>query len=301
MLLNMAHALLLLATPFHQGPPPSKPPMLFLSTKVYHDDRPGSGSSASGKTLWVNHSTPFATYTNNSMCGFAAGGFTEIDPGAQLGWNVLVIPKAVKADVVVLTVTWTRERSHKVEERGSTELMMRPGDVVPLDVAETPEKRPGCHITSAELDLELDPVEWAKETDGNASLVSTDMWLVRRLPNGQDQTEQLNVRGALNEEVPFYFTDLKSGDLLLSVFGKIRARARDSGGIAIEFSAARYLTFPTTAMERGFTTLPPRSGPLVFDSDQEVVSVEFPLSTNPNWKDLGSQPLSIRIKTRRIR
>jgi hypothetical protein len=155
-------------------------------------------------------------------------------------------------------------------------------------------------MTSAEVELQLEPVAF-NNVRGPANRISTDMWLVRRLPNGQEQTEQINVRSVLNEEVPFYFTDLKSGELQMSVLGSIRARTRDNGGLALELSAYRYLQFSRGSVERGFTSLPPGSKPLVFDTEDDVVSVEFPLSPNPAWKDFGTQPMSIRIKTRRIR
>ena len=148
--------------------------------------------------------------------------------------------------------------------------------------------------------LQLEPVS-TKETTGPANTVSTDMWLVRRLPNSQEQTEQINVRSVLNEEVPFYFTDLKSGDLSMSVLGKIRARGRDNGAIALEFSAYRFLQFAPGVVERGFTSLPTVPAPLIFDTAQDVLSVEFPLSSNARWKDFGTDRFSIRIRTRRMK
>jgi hypothetical protein len=292
-MLGLIHALLLLATPPSEAAQLPKP-MLWLATNVYHSDRPGAGSSASARPVDLMRPVSFVTYMA-SNCGFSAGAI-DMNPNAELGWRVTVLTKSISpTSDVVLTVTWSRERHGKVEARGGSEVLMRAGDRVPLDVADTPEKRgTRCGMTSAQLELQLEPVSWTKA-------VSTDMWLVRRLPDGQEQTEQINVRSALNEEVPFYFTDLKSGELLMSVLGNIRARARDNGAIALEFKAYRYLRFSPTSVERGFTNLRPGDETLVFANAQEVVSVEFPLSANPAWKDFGTQPMSIRIKTHRIR
>ena len=300
-MLGLMQALMLLTTPHAAAPPQLPRPMLWLATNTYHTDRPGGGSSASGKPVDLMRPLSFVTYSA-SMCGFSAGNI-PMDANAELGWRVTVLTKSITPEShVILSVTWSRERHGKVEARGASEVLMRPGDSVPLDVAETPEHRKltSCGMTSAELELQLEPIVW-NSARGVANRVSTDMWLVRRLPNGQEQTEQINVRSVINEEVPFYFTDLKSGELLMSVAGSIRARARDNGGIALEFSAYRYLQFSKGSVDRGSTSLPPGSKPLVFDSAEEVLSVEFPLSSNAAWKDFGTQPMSIRIKTRRIR
>jgi hypothetical protein len=301
MVFTLLNTLLFAAAP-HLTPPQLPRPMLWLGTNTYHTDRPGDGSSASARPVDLMRPISFVTYSA-SMCGFSAG-VIPMDPNAELGWRVTVLTKSITTESnVILNVTWTRERHGKVEAHGASEVLMRPGDSVPLDVAETPEHRKlnGCGMTSAALELQLEPVSWSKARTGAANAVSTDMWLVRRLPDGQEQTEQINVRSVINEEVPFYFSDLKSGELLMSVNGSIRARARDNGSIALEFSAHRYLEFSPGVVERGFTSLPPGSKPLVFDSAQDVISVEFPLSSNPKWKDFGSQPMSIRIKTRRLR
>ncbi len=299
MMLSIIPLLLALHAPHVPAPPGH---LLLLSTNTYHANRPGGRSSSSGKALEQNKTTPFVTYTTPSMCGFAAGGFTETDPSATLGWEVVVVPKVVRPGEVVLNVTWTRERNHKVEARGTTEVLMRPGDIVPLDVAGTPESRSaGCQMTSAELVLELEPPHWANLVPSRGGVVSTDMWLVRKLPDGKEDTHQINVRGALNEQVPFYFDDTKSGDRVMSVLGRIRARETENGLLSLEFEGERQVRVGTESLGRGFTSVAPGSGTLILGSDQDVVSVEFPISPDPKWKELGSQPLSIRIRMRRIR
>ncbi len=302
MLLSLLPLLLALTAP--PVTPPPAAPMLWLATNTFHANRPGGGSSASGKALVLNTPSLFVTYSMPRLCGFSAGGgFTKIDPAAQLGWSVTVTPKAITTDHVVLDVSWVRERNHKPEAQGASVVLIRPGDTVPLDVADTPEASQvsGCRMTSAELTLELDPVSFGKISPGRGSVVSTDLWLVRRLADGKEDTQQINVRGALNEEVPFYFDDVKSGEMVTSVLGKIRAREREGGAIALEFEAARLVRMGNTPVGRGFTSLPPGAGPLVFETAQDVLSVQFPRSTDPKWMDLGSEGLSIRIRTRRIR
>jgi hypothetical protein len=275
--------------------------VLWVSTRGYHTDRSGSDSSRSGKPVRQGINTAFFTYTVGG-CGFAAGGFTEIAPEATFGWEVIAVPKVVRDSNVVFTVTWTRERNHKAEASGATEVLMQPGDRVTLDVASTPEMKRvrGCGMTSAEVALELDPVDWANHTPARASVVSTDMWLVRRLPDGKEVTQQINVRGAVNEQVPFYFDDIKSGDLFMSVLGQVCAREKN-GLLTLELEAERQVRNATESLGRGFTSVGPGSGALVVDFARDVVSVEFPLSSDPKWKDLGSQPLSIRIRMHRIR
>lgn len=302
MLANALYTVLLLVSPGHDAQQ-ARPPLLWLSTSTFHANRPGGPSSGSGKPLTLNKPELFVTYALPRLCGFSAGAaFKAVDPESPLGWSVTVIPKLIGIDDVTLGVTWVRERNHKIEARGATDVLIRKGDSVSLDVAQTPEwQHPGCQMTSAELRLEYEPVSSAKASATAGSVISTDMWLVRRLLNGQEQTEQINTRSALNEEVPFYFDDQKSEDLLMSVLGTIRARGRDHGEIALEFSAERQFRSGTAELGRGFTTLFPRHDLLVFKSPQDVISVEFPLSNDSRWKAFGGEQLSIRLRTRRIR
>jgi hypothetical protein len=278
-----------------------QPPVLWLATRTYHANRPGSESSASGKALIQSRTAAFVTFRRPLTCGFDAGGFIAIDPSAVLGWEVITIPKRVASDNVLLSVTWTRERNHKIEARGSTEILMRPGDSVPLDVTPTGENGTSCEMTSAELRLELDPVNWARLNPSRASTVSTDAWLVRQLPNGHEETEQINIRSALNEEVPFYFTEVKSGDLAMSVFGTITARPNGAGGIALEFSGVRLIRNGTALVGQGSTELKPGQQLMPFNTAQDIVSVEFPLSSQASWKEFATQKLSIRLRSQRIR
>jgi hypothetical protein len=299
MWLNLIPALLL---PLQFANFPAPQPVLWLSTTTYHLDRAGGESSASGKNLRLGRPTPFVTYADTSMCGFSAGGFTEIAPSAQLGWDVIAVAKSMTPDHVVLSVTWFRQRGHKVETRGATEVLLRPGDGVTLDVAETPEWRGHtCGMTSAEVRLELDPVNWAKISTASSSPVSTDIWLVRRMPGGREETQQINVRGALNEEVPFYFNDLTSGTSAISVLGTVRARANEGGTLSLDISAESQLRLGTTLVERGFIPADPQYRHLVFGSDQEVVAIEFPMSKKPTWQEFAGQVISIRFKTHRLR
>jgi hypothetical protein len=288
-----------------QAAQPAAPqrPMLWLGTQTFHSDRAGGPSSSSGKALSAGQLTPFATYLTENMCGFAAGGFSQIDPAAVLGWEVTAVPKVVRPNEVILAVTWNRIRNRKSEARGSIEVLIRSGDTVPIDVVGIPEAQlgSGCHMTSAQLTLELNPVGTARQVAGMSSVVSTDMWLVRRLPDGREETQQINVRGAMNESVPFYFDDIKAGDIWMAVSGKVRAREGAHGAVALEFEAERGVRNAVRTLERGATAPRPDTGLLTFNSDRDVVSVEFPRTSNGQWGDLVKQPLAIRIQTRRIR
>jgi len=301
MLANTLSVLLFLAAPAPQAQPRSEP-LIWVATSTFHKNRPGGMSSGGGRAIALNRSETFVTYALRSHCGFSAGpALKAIHPDAPLGWRVTVTPRAVGVDDVKVEVSWIRERSQSVEAKGSTEFLIRKGDNVPLDIAATPEWAGGCGMTSAELSLKYEPMESSKWSPGQGSVISTDMWLIRRLANGQDQTEQINVRGGFNEEIPFYFADQKSDGIAMSVLGTVRARARANGEIALEFSAERQFHLNTSELGRGFTTLFPQPGSLLFKSPQDVISVEFPLTIEPRWKTFGTEQLSIRIKTQRIR
>lgn len=299
---NVLFAALLLTSPSAE-PQQARPPLIWLSTSIVRSNQPGGPSSAAAKPIVLNRPETFVTYALPGNCGFSAGAaYTAVDPAAPLGWTVTITPRLFGVDDVTVSVTWIRVRNHQPEARGATEALIRKGDSILLDIAPTPEwKRPGCQMTAAELRVEYEPLSVAKSGPTAGSVISTDMWLIRNLANGQEQTEQINVRSGLNEETPFYFTDLKAESTSMSVLGTIRPRARDNGQIALEFSAERQFRSGGADLGRGFTTLFPAHDPLTFSSPQEVISVEFPPALDPRWKSFANERLSIRLRTRQIR
>jgi hypothetical protein len=243
------------------------------------------------------------TYSKADQCGFSAGAFSSFPPEATLGWKVTITPRRIGTDDAVVAINWERTRRANVEAQGSGELLLRRGDSAPIDLASMMglPKPAACSMTTAEAVVEFDPVDHKKYQPGMGTVVSTDMWLVRTLASGVEETQRINVRGAFNESVPFYFEDIKSDAVSMSVLGNVRARDRGNGVIDLDFSVERQFHAGAVELGRGFSSAYPNDRLIRFDSANSVVSVEFPLSAAQKLNGLGNDKLSIRMKTRQIR
>ena len=185
------------------------------------------------------------------MCGFAVSGAKALAADAVSGWLVGVTPLRVDNDAVTFRLHWTRDRD---PNQGATpmgadvELTLRPGESLPIDMIPLPPavtmpyQKCGVRATSLHVGVNY----WPRLED-DRRLVTTELWLVERLPNGVERSQPLTLRGPFHQATPFYFDSLTDGPTTLDLFGeftlaagddvwtlalKVRSRLVDSGRVS---------------------------------------------------------------------
>jgi hypothetical protein len=287
---------------------------LEIATKVQPAPTPGqplrSAHPRSGtwRNLITGESVRIATYMAGQGCGFITGA-ADFAGNPTFGWRLEATPVSLQPDHAVVRLRWTREfqegRASGLPASEAT-VMLRPGDDIALDSAlmSMSFPVPGCRGRLATLVVALKEVEPQRER-----VASTDLWLVHRAPDGRETSQQLNVRGGYNEELPFVFDDLRIGQDTLDISGSVLARTGSGGTVALQFTAERRWSrgtgFPSVkVLGNGGTTFTLKP--------DDVTSVMIPLVTEGVPMDArSSQPgrdpallghsLSIRLRSRQIR
>jgi hypothetical protein len=235
-----------------------------------------------------------ATYMQGPTCGFITGGDT-FQSSATFGWRVDATPVTLAQDFAVVRVRWSREIvDGKPSGEEPTDLLMRfrAGEAATLDSAVLKNSPAmACRNVLATLIVALKETEPYRER-----VVSTDLWLVHRGPDGKERTQQLNVRGGFNETMPFVFDDIKVGADVLDVNGTLTPRSTADGSILLEFSAERRWSRAaqspdTVVVGNGVTSLALKPG--------DVTSISIPLEVRA--KPLPGHTLSIRVRSAQIR
>jgi hypothetical protein len=142
-------------------------------------------------------------------------------------------------------------------------------------------------------------------------VVSTDLWLVHREPDGQERTLQVNVRGGFNQPIPFVFDDLAVGTLALDVRGTLLPRFLPDGSINLELSAERRWSRGSEVPN----TLVLGNGSMILHmKPDDVTSISIPLTGREGFaigmgasrtavtaEAIDGHSLSLRVRSRRIR
>jgi hypothetical protein len=127
-------------------------------------------------------------------------------------------------------------------------------------------------------------------------LVGADLWLVERLPDGQERAQAQSVRGLFNHPIPFYFDSVTDGTKRLDFFGKLVAEP-GQGGFTINVEAIR--AAPNSDPEWGYWAVRWFRSTLQVKPN-EVVEVALP-PIDAKDAPLADRKFSIRIKSRQIR
>jgi hypothetical protein len=241
-------------------------------------------------------------------------------------WTVQVTPIKQVGDAVTFRMQWTRSRDNgKASSVGEdSELTLRPGQSLTADVMsqalDTTESRtpPGCLVKTMALNVAVD-YELAPERDRR--LVAVDLWLIERLADGKERSQQLALRGLYHQTIPFYFDTLKDGDKGLDVFGSLQiSPGEQTSEVAITTRSRVINPTPVPLFPPGTAPAnvkePEAKGQEAFfgrwvDSTTaklqlalgEVVSVPLAPIRNPRVDPSGfnARALSYRIRVREIR
>src|SRR5262249_31062682 len=218
---------------------------------------------------------------------------------ATAGWRVEVTPLKVVDHAVTFRLRWTRalDLGNAIEPASEDiEVTLKPGESRPIDgipiardKAKTFDRKP-CATKAASLRVSAD------FPDLDHRLVGADLWLVERLPSGQERSQAQSVRGLFNRAIPFFFDTVTDGAKRLDFFGKLVADPVQ-GGFAIYLEAIQ--ATPNADPERGYWSARWFRSALQVKPN-EVVEVALPPL---DFKDapFPDRKFSIRIKPRQIR
>jgi hypothetical protein len=161
-----------------------------------------------------------------------------LDANATVGWRVEVTPTRVVNHAVTFRLRWVRALNKGSELSPTSEdveVTLKPGESRPLDSVPvlqtgvtTSDGRP-CNRKAASLRVVAD------FPDLDRRLIGADVWLVKRLPNGKEESQLQSLRGLPHRPIPFYFDGIFDGTKRLDIFGKLVADPQqDRLEIAVE-------------------------------------------------------------------
>jgi hypothetical protein len=218
---------------------------------------------------------------------------------AYAGWRVEVTPLKVVDHAATFRLRWVRalDTSSNAFEppRYDIEVTLKPGESRPIDSvpvradAKTLDGRP-CTTKAASLRVSTD------FPDMDRRLFSADLWLVERLPNGQERAQPQSVRGLFNRRIPFYFDSVIDGTSRLDFFGNLVADPVP-GGFFISLETIR--AAPNSDPEWGYWSARWFRSTLQVKPN-EVVDVALP-PLNAKDAPLNDRKFAIRIRSRQIR
>lgn len=218
---------------------------------------------------------------------------------ATAGWRVEITPLKVVNHAVTFRLRWVRalDTSNTFEPpREDIEVTLKPGESRPIDsvpVAQTGAKafdgKP-CTTKAASLRVSAD------FPDMDRRLVGAELWLVERLPNGQEKTQAQSVRGPFHHSIPFYFDSVVDGANRVDIFGTLVVDPVQ-GGFDINIEAIRAVANPDP--EWGYQAARWFRSTLNMKVN-EVVDVALPPQGDPRGI-FHDRAFSIRIKPKQIR
>jgi hypothetical protein len=218
---------------------------------------------------------------------------------AYAGWRVEVTPLKVVDHAVRFRLRWVRgldSSSDAFESpRNDIELMLKPGESRPIDSVPVPagaKTLDGKPCTTQATSLRVS----ADFPDMDRRLFSADLWLVERLPDGQERTQPQSIRGLFNRGIPFYFDSVIDGARRLDFFGNLVADPVP-GGFSIRLEAIR--AAPNSDPEWGYWSARWFRSTVQVKAN-EVVDVALP-PLDAKDAPLNDRKFAIRIRSKQIR
>jgi hypothetical protein len=263
----------------------------------------GGAESASGVTY--NASAIVGKTVTGAMgmarCGyFAATSRADVPEDMDVGWRLQFTPTRVGPDVVTFRLRWTRAvnrlgSSVEPPPGGDIEMTLKLGESRPLDrvmVAQSAKTLDGkpCDREEATLRVAIEP---SPLEQFDRRLIATDLWLVERLPDGKERTQQLALRSLPNRTASFYFDAIRTGESSLDIYGHVLTRL-DGDSVELAFEIiSRWDASPPIYPYRWLRSA-------VHVRPGEVIDIPLP-KLGKEAGAFGDRSLSLRVRAKRIR
>jgi hypothetical protein len=267
-------------------------------------ERPNTSMSTGPLVIGKQTTAGFSKFAN--MCGFGVA--PRLLPDTSNGWTVAVTPLKVENDAVTFRLQWVRARFENRDSSspsGDLTFTMKPGDSMPIDIVPLspamtmPYENCGVRATALRVSVNAYPIP-----QNDRRLVSTELWLVERLPGGQERSQALTVRGLFNRATPFYFDSITDGGVTLDFHGEFTVSPSDNRIVL-------NLTTRSRAVQGETTSISLRDGPMrargrevnsmVRLTSGEVVAIELPRLSENDAGAFANHSFSIRVRSQRIR
>ncbi len=222
----------------------------------------------------------------------------EFPDHATAGWRIEITPTRIVDHVVTFRLRWVRalDKGAGLKPAGQDiELTLKPGETRPLDsvpvpsTAETPSAAP-CATRTASLRIS------AEFPFFDRRLVSADVWLVERLPNGKEDSQLQSVRGLPYRAMPFYFDSIPGGAERFDIFGRLIADLAE-GGIEINLETIR--AGADSGSKSGYQSARWFRSTVRVKPD-EIIEVALPQVDSASGT-LAGRMFSLRIRAKQIR
>jgi hypothetical protein len=224
-------------------------------------------------------------------------GAETFERGAIAGWRVEITPTKVADHAQTFRLRWSRTLdvvTRATRPGEDIEVTLKPGESRPIDTvpiqapAAAADGRP-CTAKAASLRVSVDFPEWDNR------LFGADIWLVERLADGTERSQQQSLRGIPHRAIPFYFDRIGDVDL----FGNITIEPESTGSMfSLEVVRAQYDSPPPTDTHGYQAARWDRSTAHV--KPDEVIEVPLP-QLEERFGPYSKRNFALRIKARRIR
>jgi len=275
--------------------------------ELHNDGGAQQRVGSAGRGFAIGQPVSASIWKQAGKCGLSVAP-TRRQPDAEIGWTVDAVPIKVVDDAVTFSLVWKRDRDKGKDSAGpggSLELTLRPGEEMPVDIADllTTEAAAACPYRRLELRI---VVEHYPPADLDRRVVSTDLWLVRRMASGSTESEPVSVRGQLNRPTPFYFSTVSDNGVSLDFSGEVTVRERDGSRQVELITRSRLIeggrqseSMPAGPNTRMFVAREVKS--TVQLKANEVVAVELPRLGENASNAFANQTFSITLRSQRIR
>jgi len=191
-------------------------PVITIATPTYATDGQVTGAS-SQEALQVGQTIVRYAYSGRTLCE-SSSATTAAPDDAGFGWRVQVTLLGTGSGLD-LQVDWQRmwERGERLPAgpRGRARVLLSPGAHIVFDYLGAGERAispdmareaqtvgaGGCDAVGMALDISVPAPD-------SPSVVETNLWLVRTLPNGTEQSQHQVVRSRAGAKTEFFFDDM---------------------------------------------------------------------------------------------
>jgi hypothetical protein len=262
------------------------------------------------KPLVLGKTVRWTLSVRAETCNFLVRPGGTLDSESIGGWRIAITPTAVDGDLVTFQMAWSRDDTHVnskgarelgTYERETWQLKLRPGefltvDHLPLTRMAAGSPPPACAQAVKAVAFSI-AVDREPPRDRDLRLLVTDLWLVERLPDGKERSQQVALRGRYYDPQPFYFDALSDRGMRLDIYGDLVAIPK-TGYIEIQLATnRRFSSDDGTLQSSSVGTM--RS--LARVSADDVAAIELPPlggTANGAFKD---RVYSLRVRARQIR
>jgi len=278
--------------PATQEVPRTAPPAelrVVLATPVYEPD-----GNVAVETTMLENGAPSILYlfARKSVCEIAKSTTSE-PKDAWVGWRVTANTVSHSATEMVVSVDWRRmwDRGKKASDgpAATQQLVLHPGDSIPLDHIPNLQASSSCRAVGLGLEVRTAKVMLVPggtvlrtgpdalplgATPGGGTALLADLWLVHKKPSGVPEVVHQSVPLSLTGG-PFAFSTVKfstaAGEIGVEITGSIRRFQTPTNGEYMSLSMQRVITggaAPTSGLTQGTSSTMPLPDPSqVYDFD----------------------------------